>query len=144
MITKSLHLPGAIEKIPSDWHWSRLDDVCDAVYDCPHSTPMLTNDGPFVVRSQDTRSGVFKLHEAAHVSEEMYRERVGRAEPRRGDLLYSREGTYFGIAAEVPENVRVCLGQRMVLIRPKSDLLNFRYLRFWLRTTGQNIFWLLC
>jgi len=132
--SKPLHVPMAIEELPTDWRWSRLDDVCEAVYDCPHSTPLLTNDGPLVVRSQDIRSSVFRVHEAAHVSEETYLERVGRAEPRRGDLLYSREGTYFGIAAEVPENVRVCLGQRMVLIRPKADLLNFRYLRFWLNS----------
>ncbi len=52
----------------------------------------------------------------------------------RGDILYSREGTYFGIAAEVPEDTRVCLGQRMVLIRPKSGVIDFRFLRHWLNS----------
>ncbi|MBB5349966.1 type I restriction enzyme S subunit [Haloferula luteola] len=55
--------------------------------------------------------------------------------PSRGDLLYSREGTYFGIAAEVPENTRVCLGQRMVLIRPKPEVLDFSFLRYWLNSS---------
>lgn len=86
-----------------------------------------------VARSQDIRSGVFLVDEAAHVSEATYTERIERAEPRAGDLLYSREGTYFGIAAEVPPNVRVCLGQRMVLIRPTSAL-NHRFLRLWLNS----------
>ncbi|GAA4243253.1 hypothetical protein GCM10022255_001560 [Dactylosporangium darangshiense] len=54
--------------------------------------------------------------------------------PTRGDLLYSREGTYFGIAAEVPQSTRVCLGQRMVLIRPNSETLDFRFLRHWLNS----------
>ncbi len=84
MIMKPLHLPSGLEELPANWQWSRLDEMCDAIYDCPHSTPMLTNDGPLVVRSQDIRSRVFRVHEAAHVSEETYRERVGRAEPRRG------------------------------------------------------------
>jgi type I restriction enzyme S subunit len=95
---------------------------------------MLTDSGPFVVRSQDVRSGVFRVDEAAHVSEETYRDRIARAEPSFGDLVYSREGTYFGIAAEVPQDTRVCLGQRMVLIRPNPRFLNHRFLRFWLNS----------
>ncbi|NEK17631.1 restriction endonuclease subunit S [Rhizobium leguminosarum] len=80
------------------------------------------------------RSGVFRWHEAARVSDETYVERIARAEPRFGDILYSREGTYFGIAAEMPENMRVCLGQRMVLIRPNPKQVNFRFLRLWLNS----------
>jgi type I restriction enzyme S subunit len=86
------------------------------------------------VRSQDIRGGVFKVAEAARVSDITYAERIARAEPRFGDLFYSREGTYFGIAAEVPANVQVCLGQRMVLIRPDPTKLNVRFLRFWLNS----------
>jgi type I restriction enzyme S subunit len=121
-----------------DWarsvRWQALDDVCLGVFDCPHSTPKLTDAGPFVVRSQDIRTGVFRLEEAGHVSEATYRERIARAEPRHGDLLYSREGTYFGIAAEVPEGVEVCLGQRMVLIRPNPTKAEARFLRYWLNS----------
>ena len=90
--------------------------------------------GPLVVRSQDMRSGVFRTEEAGHVSVETYRERIARAEPQHGDLVYSREGTYFGIAAELPPGVQVCLGQRMVLLRPKREKINFRFLRYWLNS----------
>jgi type I restriction enzyme S subunit len=77
---------------------------------------------------------VFKADEAAHVSEDTYRERIGRAEPVYGDLLYSREGTYFGIAAEVAPSTRVCLGQRMVLLRPEPTRVHVRFLRYWLNS----------
>jgi len=113
--------------------WSRLDDLCEGVFDCPHTTPVITDEGPYVVRSQDVRTGIFRLDQAAHVSEETYQQRIARAEPRFGDILYSREGTYFGLAAEVPRDVRVCLGQRMVLIRP-SDMIDTRFLRLWLNS----------
>jgi len=131
---KTLHIPSTATELPSNWIWKRLDDVCEGIFDCPHSTPKLTSDSPLLARSQDIRSGVFRLEEAARVSEETYLERIKRAEPIYGDLLYSREGTYFGIAAEVPKNVRVCLGQRMVLLRPASKILNFRFLRYWLNS----------
>lgn len=120
--------------LPEDWKWSKLERVCSGIFDCPHSTPALTLEGPLLVRSQDIRSGVLRAEEAAHVSEETYRERVRRAKPVIGDLLFSREGTYFGIAAEVPADTRLCLGQRMVLIRPDPKSLSFRFLRHWLNS----------
>jgi len=132
--SKPLHLPSAAEALPKHWRWQRLDEVCEGVFDCPHSTPALTNDGPFVVRSQDVRSGIFRMESAGCVSDETYQERIARAEPRHGDLVYSREGTYFGIAAELPPGVRVCLGQRMVLLRPDTHKANFRFLRYWLNS----------
>ena len=126
--------PTIVNELATGWSWKRLDSVCEGVFDCPHSTPLLTQDGPFIARSQDMRSGVFRTDEAGHVSGETYRERVVRAEPRYGDLLYSREGTYFGIAAEVPRGIQVCLGQRMVLLRPHASKVNFRFLRYWLNS----------
>jgi type I restriction enzyme S subunit len=119
--------------LPEDWPLATLEDVA-TIFDCPHSTPRLTISGPFVARSQDIRSGVFRTDLAARVSEDTYLERVRRAEPRHGDLLFSREGTYFGIAAEVPTNIRVCLGQRMVLIRP-DERVQSRFLRYWLNSS---------
>src|SRR5690242_67303 len=111
---KPLHIPSTAGELPRQWRWDRLDEVCAGTFDCPHSPPLLTTEGPFVVRSQDVRSGVLRMEEAGRVSDETYQERIARAEPQHGDLVYSREGTYFGIAAEVPPGVRVCLGQRMV------------------------------
>src|SRR3954454_24303120 len=96
---KAIHIPAAFELLDRS-RFRRLDDVTLGVFDCPHSTPKLSSDGPLVVRTQDIMTGVLRVEEAAHVTEETYRERIDRAEPGLGDLLYSREGTYFGIAAE--------------------------------------------
>ncbi len=133
-MAKSLHIPAACGELLEGWTWCRLDDVSEGVFDCPHSTPKLTETGPFVVRTQDIITGVFRADQAGRVSEETYAERITRVTPSRGDLLYSREGTYFGIAAEVPPNTRVCLGQRMVLIRPDKRRLDFSFLCHWLNS----------
>lgn len=131
---RSLHVPAAYGEPPEGWTWSRLEDISEGVFDCPHSTPKLIEVGPLVVRTQDIRTGTFRSEQAGRVSEETYAERVSRVTPRFGDLLYSREGTYFGIAAEVPPDTRVCLGQRMVLIRPDKRRLDHRFLRHWLNS----------
>lgn len=132
---RPLLLPLFSPRVNSDWQWERLDSVSH-VYDCPHSTPHLVDDvsAPYVARSQDVRSGTFLSEGAGRVSPDTYIERIKRAEPRYGDLLYSREGTYFGIAAEVPPGIKVCLGQRMVLIRPDSLRIDHRYLKYWLNS----------
>jgi len=129
-------IPPSSVKMPSHWRWARLDGLCEGIFDCPHSTPILTEAGPYIARSQDIRTGGFRLEKAGRVSPETYRGRVARAEPRFGDLLFSREGTYFGIAAEVPEGVQVCLGQRMVLIRPDARRVQFRFLRYWINSSA--------
>src|SRR5215216_3940057 len=74
--TKHLHIPSTAGNLPLNWRWSRLDDICEGVFDCPHSTPEIAADGPLMARSQDIRSGVFRVEEAARVSEETYKERI--------------------------------------------------------------------
>ena len=118
----------------TEWREARLRDICTGIFDCPHSTPALTESGPYVARTQDIRSGTFRTDEAAHVSEATYQERIARAEPSPGDILFSREGTYFGVAAEVRHGIRVCLGQRMVLIRPDPSVADARFVRHWLNS----------
>lgn len=133
-IAEALHLPNLAGELPTAWTWKRLDKACFDVIDCPHSTPKIAPLGPLMVRSQDIRSGVFLVDQAARVSEETYQDRIKRAEPTYGDLVYSREGTYFGIAAEIPKGTRVCLGQRMVLLRPDPKQIQFRFLKYWLNS----------
>jgi type I restriction enzyme S subunit len=111
-----------------------LAELCVGIFDCPHSTPQLAASGPYLARTQDIRSGVLLLEGAAHVSRVTYLARTARATPTEGDLLYSREGTYFGVAAEVPAGVEVCLGQRMVLLRPESRIVESRFIRYWLNS----------
>ncbi|AMP12303.1 restriction endonuclease subunit S [Collimonas pratensis] len=132
---RPLILPLFADTVQPEWLWKRLDEIAE-VYDCPHSTPQLVDDqnAPFVVRSQDVRTGTILLGSAARVSIETYRERIKRVEPEFGDLVYSREGTYFGIAAEVPRRVKVCLGQRMVLIRPDNSRIDHAFLKYWLNS----------
>lgn len=134
MVSKdALIIPLGHAELPNGWTWKRLDQVMGEVVDCPHSTPRLTEAGPFLARTQDVRTGTFDLENAAHVSVQTYNDRIARGEPKAGDLLFSREGTYFGTCALVPEDIQVCLGQRMVLIRsiPTSDS---AYVKYWINS----------
>jgi type I restriction enzyme, S subunit len=111
------HTPLDLHQLPEGWTWASLESMSAAVVDCPHSTPKWTESGPVCVRTTEFLPGKLDLSGARHVSESTYRERIGRLEPREGDILYSREGGILGIACMVPPSTKVCLGQRMMLVR---------------------------
>ncbi|QPK03406.1 restriction endonuclease subunit S [Vibrio kanaloae] len=137
MSYKSLLDDCGFKNIPNGWDVYNLDDICSGIIDCPHSTPKLVeNSSYYVAKTQDVRSGHFNPMDADCVSESTYLDRIKRAEPEQGDILLSREGTYFGDAAEVPANTKVCLGQRMVLIRPRKDIVDPSFLRLFINSKG--------
>jgi hypothetical protein len=67
-------------------------------------------------------------------SEKTYRERVARLQPQGGDILYSREGGILEIACQIPSNVMLCMGQRMMLIRTARGIAA-RLIMHWLNSS---------
>ncbi|MFH0256556.1 restriction endonuclease subunit S [Vibrio rumoiensis] len=105
-----------------------LESLCELVVDCPHSTPKWTDEGIIVLRNQNIKNGVLDLSAPSFTNEEDYLKRIKRADPKEGDIVFTREAP-MGEVCMIPEGVKCCLGQRQVLLRPKSDV-NGQYL-FW-------------
>ncbi|TOH87049.1 restriction endonuclease subunit S, partial [Vibrio parahaemolyticus] len=105
-----------------------LDSLCELVVDCPHSTPKWTDEGIIVLRNQNIKNGVLDLSAPSFTNEEDYLKRIKRAAPKAGDIVFTREAP-MGEVCMIPEGLKCCLGQRQVLLRPKSDV-NGQYL-FW-------------
>lgn len=112
-----LAVMGKLVKNESAWNNSTLEEIAASIVDCPHSTPKWTDEGVICVRTNQFRPGYLDLTSTRYVSAETYRERVQRLEPSPGDILYSREGGILGVACKIPSNTKLCLGQRMMLIR---------------------------
>ncbi len=107
--------------IPKEWAIGSVDDFCSQVVDCPHSTPVYASHGIPCIRTADMLPGELLLAQAYRVAEETYYERITRLTPRSGDIIYSREGERLGIASPVGKE-RICLGQRVMLLRPEHDV----------------------
>jgi type I restriction enzyme S subunit len=104
--------------IPAHWGVKRVKHLASRVVDCLHTTP--TYDGELeypAIRTADVERGRLLLDQALLVSREIYEQRIQRLRPAAGDILYSREGERFGMAALVPPGVDLCLGQRMMMFR---------------------------
>lgn len=98
-----------------------LASMCEAVVDCPHSTPVWTKSGYVVLRNQNIKFGRLDLSEPSFTDEEHFKQRVRRMAPRSGDIVITREAP-MGEVCKIPDGLTCCLGQRQVLLRPKADV----------------------
>lgn len=98
------------------WETVELNQI-SKIFDCPHSTPNWTDSGVFVIRSWNVRNGRLNFDKSSFTDEKTYLERIRRAKLEFGDLVLTREAP-MGEICMVPENLKCCLGQRVVLIKP--------------------------
>ena len=104
--------------IPKTWEWCRIANATLVIVDCPHSTPQWTDSGMTCAKTGQFRRFHLDLSQRFYVSKQTYEERVERLVPKPDDILYSREGGILGIACRIPAGEKLCLGQRMMLLRP--------------------------
>ena len=121
----------------ADGKKSTIMTVCEKVVDCPHSTPKWTESGKLCLRTTNFKRGYLDLREKNYVSNETFDARNKRLVPKFGDILFSREGAILGIACIIPEEIEVCLGQRMMLLRPKKCI-NNKFLMYYLNSPMVN------
>jgi len=112
-----------------EWPTVEIGAVTD-IYDGPHATPLLVDEGPIFLGIDALDDGRLDLSQTRHVTEEVFQEWTRRVVPKPGDLVFSYE-TRIGQAALIPDGLRCCLGRRLALARPKSAALNSRYLLYY-------------
>jgi type I restriction enzyme, S subunit len=97
-----------------------LKEVCEIIIDCEHKTAPTQLIGYPSIRTPNIGKGRLILDGVNRVSEETYRQWTQRAIPKTGDLILAREAP-IGNVAIIPSNLKVCLGQRTVLIRANGN-----------------------
>lgn len=111
------------------WKTVTIGDLCEAIYDGPHATPVKTANGPIYLGISNLKNGRIDLTDVEHLSEEDFVQWTRRVTPRENDLVFSYE-TRLGEAALVPKGLRFCLGRRMALMRPNIDRVDPRFLLY--------------
>ena len=97
-----------------------LLNICELIIDCEHKTAPTQETGYPSIRTPNIGRGRLILEGVNRVSEETYREWSKRAIPQAEDLILAREAP-VGNVAIIPKNLKICLGQRTVLIRPDKN-----------------------
>ena len=113
-----------VGRLPQGWRVAPAEEVCEAVIDCKNRTPPIVDGGFAVVRTMNVRRGRFVRHNLATTDAASFEEWTKRGKPKPGDILITREAP-IGEVCAVPDNEPVCLGQRMMLYRPReTDLVS--------------------
>src|SRR5438132_1519865 len=80
---------GWLGAIPGHWQVKKIKYVTSHVVDCLHTTPHYEGDLKYpAIRTADVDRGRLLLSNSRLVSEEVYRERIGRLKPAEGDIMY--------------------------------------------------------
>ncbi len=115
--------------IPKGWKVSTLDKL-SVIVDSLHQTPSYAEQGYPMVRVTDIKGGYLELSNCKRVTEIVFEEFTRKYTPQKGDIVFSRVGTY-GISSYIGSNEKFCLGQNTVVINPK---INSVYLYLYLQS----------
>ena len=108
-----------------------LKELCSGIFDCEHKTAPLSDFGFPSIRTPNIGKGRLILEGVNLVSEETYKDWTKRAIPEFEDLVLAREAP-AGNVAIIPKNLKICLGQRTVLIKPDKNKVIPNFLCYYL------------
>jgi len=123
------------ENIPKYWEWVPLIEAMCLIVDCHNKTAPYVNKGVKLVRTTNIRDGEMDTINVKYVTQATYDYWSRRCPPEPGDIFFTREAP-VGEAAIVPENEKLCLGQRTMLLRPFHHLLDKQYALISMLTPG--------
>lgn len=112
-----------------------LADLCDLVVDCKNRTPPEAAPGEeiagYALGTPNIIDGRIRLSDAKPVSGETFATWTARAVPKAGDIVLTREAP-VGRVGRIEEGMRLCLGQRTMLLRPNQQRSDSRFLHYFL------------
>ncbi|ETO91998.1 restriction endonuclease subunit S [Legionella oakridgensis] len=122
-------------KLPLSAKWVSLIEICTLIVDCHNKTAPYENQGIWLIRTPCVKDGkIFLNEEARFISEETYEYWAKRCYPKPGDIIFTREAP-MGEVGIIPENTKICMGQRMMLLRPSNHLAS-KYLLYSMMEPG--------
>ena len=120
-----------IGQIPKDWNTVPLTKYLESIIDYRGRTPEKTQAGRFLVTAKNIRDGQIDYEISQEFTpEDEYQRIMTRGIPQIGDVLFTTEAP-LGEGANV-DDVSIALAQRIIKFRPKLDLLNPYFLKYWI------------
>ena len=126
--------PSSVEwigEIPRHWNVVPLTKYLESIIDYRGRTPEKIEGGRFLVTAKNIRDGQIDYEISQEFTpEDEYQRIMTRGIPQIGDVLFTTEAP-LGEVANV-DDVSIALAQRIIKFRPKSDLLNSYFLKYWI------------
>jgi type I restriction enzyme S subunit len=123
-----------IEQYPTHWMRSRIRKASSRVTDGAHVSPdESSRDIPFV-SIIDITNGIIDFENSLRTSAESFvQHKKHNSCPKPCDVLFSKDGT-IGVTAVISEKIDFVVSSSLVIISPITDLVDSKYLDYWLRS----------
>lgn len=125
---------GKLSTNTEQWKVYSLKNLCVSISDGDHQAPPKSETGiPFLVIS-DVNKGKIDLENVSRwVPESYYLALKEIRKPSLNDILYTVTGS-FGIPVVVNTTKPFCFQRHIAIIKPNSNLINYRFLLFYLKS----------
>lgn len=127
------------------WTDTPVKDIALGIYDGPHATPKPADSGPvFLGIKNISPEGRLDLNSVRHIAPGEFPRWTKRVQPRKDDIVFSYEATLHRYAL-IPDGFVGCLGRRLALVRPNTDVVDPQFLHYyflsprWFQTVGSVI-----
>lgn len=119
-----------IGRMPEEWGVAKLKDICDKIQDGTHFSPKPQAVGVPYITSKNIRPWGIDLADIVYVSPKDHSKIFKRCDPKLGDVLYVKDGVNTGTVTINTLPFEFTLLSSVVMIRPKTDLLEPRFLKY--------------
>ena len=110
-----------------------LDEICEVITCGVAKRPEYVSSGIPFLSSKNVKKDRFILDHYNFISENDYKQLTKHNKPEKGDVLYTRVGS-FGEAAVVDFDFKFAVFVSLTLIKPKHNIVNARYLMHYLNS----------
>jgi len=122
-------------ELPEGWREKKLNELCELITDGDHQAPPQSNQGiPFIVIS-NLNNGKIDFSNTRFVTKDYYENLSDKRKPQKGDILYTVTGS-FGIPIYINFEKEFCFQRHIGLIRPKKEIVDHKYLTFYLTSNS--------
>ncbi len=122
-------LPDGLEPTAPGWAWATLIQASLLVADCHNKTAPYVDSGVRLLRTTNIRNGKLNLDQPKFVTPTTYERWSARCKPEPGDILITREAP-MGEVCIIPEGMKICLGQRMMMVRLVPGTMDPKFLLY--------------
>ena len=123
-----------IGEIPEEWEVVKFKEITDILRCGVASTPTYVENGIPFLSAQNVNNEKLSLHKYNFISEDYHKQLTKNDKPQKGDILYSRVGANYGIAAVVDIDFEFSVYVSLTLIRMKSEY-DSRFYKYLLNST---------
>ncbi len=120
----------ALGHLPSHWATTKPKFACSRIVDGTHHTPSYVDEGiPFITVKNLTAGPGISFEDTKFVSPEEHAQLWKRANPERGDVLISKDGT-LGVTRVIETDRVFSIFVSVALLKLRGGLLDPWYLRY--------------